>query len=216
MNNYVVYKHTDPEGKVYIGITQKTPRKRFDYGRGYSHNVRFREAIAQFGWDAFHHEILQEGLTQEQAWKLETEYIAQFRSTDPACGYNVKTGGLNGKGMSDEARRTLSERMTGDGNPTRRYGHPFKGKTHSEESRLKMSISAKARTDRTVTDETKEKLHNVQAKKAVFCVDTGLVYDSIHTAARATGLEPSKICAVCQGKRNKTGGHRWEYVKGRT
>lgn len=27
MNNYIVYKHTSPSGKVYIGITSKVPRK---------------------------------------------------------------------------------------------------------------------------------------------------------------------------------------------
>lgn len=27
-NNYVVYRHTSPSGKVYIGITSKKPEKR--------------------------------------------------------------------------------------------------------------------------------------------------------------------------------------------
>lgn len=33
---YCVYKHTTPNGKVYIGITSKNPLKRWNNGIGYS------------------------------------------------------------------------------------------------------------------------------------------------------------------------------------
>lgn len=32
---YIVYKHTTPCGKVYIGITSKTPSQRWQNGKGY-------------------------------------------------------------------------------------------------------------------------------------------------------------------------------------
>ena len=30
--NYIVYKHTSPSNKVYIGITKQKPYKRWKYG----------------------------------------------------------------------------------------------------------------------------------------------------------------------------------------
>lgn len=213
MKAYVVYKHTDPDGLVYIGITKKLPRKRFDYGRGYKHNRRFNEAIKRIGWDNFKHEILAEGLTKEEAETLEAQYIAKYRSTDPAFGYNVKEGGTYGKGMTAEARQRLSESMRGDNNPSRRFGSPMAGKRHTEETRRKMSAKASARVGRIVTAETRAKLRQVQPKRAVICLDTGIVYEGIHEAAEANGLTATKICAVCKGKRRSTGGKRWAYYE---
>lgn len=213
MKAYVVYKHTDPEGLVYIGITQKLPRKRFDYGRGYKHNRRFNEAIERIGWDNFKHDILAEGLTREEAETLEAQYIAEYRSTDPAFGYNVKTGGTYGKGITEEARQHLSEIMRGDNNPSRRFGSPMKGKKHNEVTRQKMSAAASARVCRIVTAKTRAKLREAQKKRAVIDLETGTVYDGIHEAAEATGLTPTKICAVCKGKRKTTGGKRWAYYE---
>lgn len=214
MRLYTVYKHTTPEGKVYIGMTKKTPAKRFDFGRGYHHNARFNEAIETFGWDNIEHSILAEGLTREEAEALEVQLITQYKSTDPAFGYNIRAGGLRGYGMPENARRALSERMRGDNNPTRRCGHPFLGRKHTEASKMKMSAAASSRTGRTVTEVTRARLRQAQAKRAVIDLETGTVYEGIHEAAEATGLAATKICAVCKGKRKTTGGKRWEYVKG--
>ena len=38
------------------------------------------------------------------------------------------------------------------------------------------------------------------------------IYDNIITAAKATGANDRHISCVCRGKRNTTGGYRWEYV----
>lgn len=37
-------------------------------------------------------------------------------------------------------------------------------------------------------------------------------YKSMHEAASVTGLQISKIFNVCKGKRNHTGGYKWEYA----
>lgn len=209
--SYIVYKHTDPTGKVYVGITKQRPQKRFDYGRGYKHNARFREAIRRYSWAGLRHEIIASGLTQEEAEAKEAELIAKFNSTNPRHGYNVKTGGIRGTGLTPEGRKRLAERTRGDKNPTKVYGHPMQGKHHREESRLKMSAAAKARKGRVCSNETRAKLQAAQIKCAVMNLDTGETFEGIHAAGRAYGLEPSKICAVCKGKRKSTGGYRWAY-----
>lgn len=39
-----------------------------------------------------------------------------------------------------------------------------------------------------------------------------MTYKSINEAARATGLYATNICAVCNGKRNQSGGYKWQFA----
>ena len=51
-HNYIVYKHTFPNNKVYIGITQQNPEKRWKKGLGYdSHQTLMKRAIKKYGWN---------------------------------------------------------------------------------------------------------------------------------------------------------------------
>ena len=93
--NYVVYKHTSPDGKVYIGITgQNPPEKRWANGHGYTQNEYFDNEIIRYGWDNFMHEILDYNLTRVEAQEKECALIAQYKSTDRNFGYNIKSGGF--------------------------------------------------------------------------------------------------------------------------
>ena len=56
MDNYTVYKHTSPNGKVYIGITCKPTKARWKNGKGYKNNDYFYNAILKYGWENFSHE----------------------------------------------------------------------------------------------------------------------------------------------------------------
>ena len=211
MSTYTVYKHTGPTGKVYIGITRMKPAKRYDGGRGYVHCPHFSAAITKYGWSAFSHEILETGLTKEEAERREVELIAAYRSADRRYGYNTDKGGSAPGRMSEETKQKMRAHMMGDKNPTKRFGHPFLGKKHTEESKRKMSTSASARVGRVVTAETRAKLRDAEKKRAVVDLETGNVYEGIHEAAEATGTQATKICAVCKGKRKTTGGKRWKY-----
>ena len=43
-NNYTVYKHTSPHGKVYIGITSQSPIRRWRKdGSGYKSHIDFQK-----------------------------------------------------------------------------------------------------------------------------------------------------------------------------
>ena len=63
---YTVYKHTAPNGKVYIGITSHSIEGRWRKdGSGYKLNNHFWNAIQKYGWNNFKHEILFENLMKE-------------------------------------------------------------------------------------------------------------------------------------------------------
>ena len=95
-NNYVVYKHTNKQnGLVYIGITAQKPftLRWGPAGGGYRDQKIFYNAIKKYGWDNFDHEILEEGLSEEEAQEKEKYYISQFDSTNKLNGYNISKGG---------------------------------------------------------------------------------------------------------------------------
>ena len=45
-----------------------------------------------------------------------------------------------------------------------------------------------------------------------WCVETGVTYDSIHSAGCILHLDVRNISSCCQGKRATVGGYHWEYV----
>lgn len=109
-NHYLVYKHTAPNDKVYIGITGFDPEYRWlNNGRGYKTQTTFFNAIIKYGWINFKHEILFEGLTEKEALDKEEELIQQYQSYDRRYGYNVSLrGAIYGKdnnGQRSNSRR---------------------------------------------------------------------------------------------------------------
>lgn len=92
---YTLYAHVAADGRIprmYIGVTSQKPSKRWNGGEGYKHSTRFYRAIkACGGWSNVSHYVIAEGLTEEEAYRLEREEIARMRLT--ALGWNVAPGG---------------------------------------------------------------------------------------------------------------------------
>lgn len=112
-DGYTIYKHTTPSGKVYIGLTSVEVKKRWLNGRGYRRNNYFWNAICKYGWDNIKHEILETGLSKEEASEAEKKYIAMYRSCEMDYGYNLTEGGETGIVHTAESRRRLSEAHKG-------------------------------------------------------------------------------------------------------
>ena len=95
MDNYSVYKHTFPDGKVYIGISIN-PKTRWSRGHGYKNNKIMDKEIKNVGWENITHEILFENLSKEEANNKEKELIKFYNSTNKEKGFNRTTGGIKG------------------------------------------------------------------------------------------------------------------------
>jgi len=218
---FVVYKHTTPTGKVYIGITSRKPEHRWNHGNGYKGNKHFQRAIQLYGWDNIEHEILASGLTHDQACALEIRMIAKYDSTNPQKGYNHSTGGDGATGVhpSEETRKKMSELRKGrrvSEETRKRLSDSLKGHVYSEETRKKISESSKGKT---ISKEQRSKISNALKgrigpnQKTVICVETGAKYSSISQAAMETGLNRGHISEVCNGRLKKTGGFHWKYAQ---
>lgn len=92
MRKWLVYRHLFPNWKSYIGITWNT-QKRFANGNGYSTQTKIKRAIDKYGWGNIQHEVLEYGLTQEEAKRKEMEYIELYDAY--RNGYNATIGGDN-------------------------------------------------------------------------------------------------------------------------
>ena len=155
--NFTVYKHTSPNGKVYIGITGKDTKKRWGKdGKGYRDNKHFMNAIQKYGWSNITHEILFSNFTEEEAKLMEQCLIALYESMNPQKGYNKTLGGdgVLGYKATEETRKKLSESLkkTYAENPQYREhlrkihlgsnNHMY-GKTVSKDTRKKIGEKSK-------------------------------------------------------------------------
>ena len=117
-DGYTIYKHTNRfNGKCYIGQTKcQDLTRRWSGGNGYKGCRYFYNAILKYGWKSFAHEILETGLTKEQADDREQFHIALYRSDDPQYGYNIRKGGQERFTFSEEGLRKISECSKGANN----------------------------------------------------------------------------------------------------
>ena len=133
---YCVYKHTCPNGKVYIGITMQGIKRRWGNGHNYSRQKLFNSAIKKYGWDNIKHEVLFENLDETNAKEIEKGLIQEYKSFDSKYGYNISLGGEGTYGykMSEEQRRKLSISHKGKTPPN-------KGVPMSEEQKKKIKAT---------------------------------------------------------------------------
>lgn len=191
--NFCVYKHTAPNGKVYIGITSQNPHRRWrDNGSGYKKQKRFYNAILKYGWDNIKHEILYSELTKEEAEQKEIELIAEYKSDNNEFGYNVTSGGDYRIGHPN----TIEIRI--------KISASLKGHTVSSEAKRKISEANKGRTgEKSVLSKPVAQL-DMQGNIIA-------IYYGLSEAARITHIPCSNICKCCNGVRKKAGGYMWRY-----
>lgn len=88
-----IYKHTFPNGKVYIGQTKQELQNRFKQGYGYEACPLVWKAILKYGWDSVVTDVIEDNITTlEEANEKECYYIKLYNSTNPNYGYNSAIG----------------------------------------------------------------------------------------------------------------------------
>lgn len=150
-NCFTVYMHLLPNNKMYIGITGNKPEYRWGNGKGYKLQPYFSNAIQKYDWDNIQHIIIAEGLSQQQAEKLEIDMIKYWDTTNSKNGYNISAGGKGGGTgyiASKEERQAISNRML---------------LRWQDENFRKMMLNS--HKPRNLTEETKKRLSQVNLGK---------------------------------------------------
>ena len=226
MNNYCVYKHIFPNGKLYIGITCQNPIHRWRHdGSGYKpkhrNSCRVWNAIQKYGWDNVTHEILYEGLSKEDAERKEIELIARYQTQNYKYGYNIAHGG-SVKSLSDESKAKISSSRKGKNYGLVGENAPMFNKHHSDKSRSQIKnamtgernhMFGKHHTEETIL--LQRKLHEGVSKRIAQLDLSGkeiAIYSSINQAAKETGINKQCISFCANGKYKQAGGYLWKFI----
>ena len=109
---------------------------------------------------------------------------------------------------SEHTRKLISEAKSG-------VNHHYYGKHLSEEHRRKISETEKGAGNpmygKKQTDHAK-RIIAIKQYAPVVCIETGILYESMESASRKTGISRPSIGQVCRGNHKKAGGLHWRYA----
>lgn len=138
-NNWCLYRHITPSGKVYIGITSQKPEYRWNHGKGYLklNKTKFKSSIIKYGWDNIKHEVLFSGLKENTAKRLEIELIRHYKNLGISLNHTDGGEGARGVVPWNKGIKVPYEKS-----------NKLKGKKLSEEHKKKLSIAHKGKASR--------------------------------------------------------------------
>lgn len=227
-----IYKITSPSNRVYIGQSWNIDKRKKDH-RNYKGATILANSIKKYGFDSHFFEVVHE-LPNDVEQKVLDDYEQLYIDAYRNCGLvlmNLKEGGSKGK-HSEELRRKMSIAKQGMGKgrvqseewKTKRglaqVGNKhFLGKTHSDETKLKMRVSAIGKPkskDHAQKCAEVGKLQAVKNQKKVFQLSkSGEIlkeWDSIKMAGDSLGIMNQSITHACKGRYQLAGGFKWKYA----
>lgn len=199
MKPWIVYKHTSPSGKVYIGITSQKPQRRWDNGKGYKGCIKFFNAILKYGWDNMEHTILSSNLSKEEAETIEKSLISYYKSLN--LSYNITDGGEGGLGHHVELSKGWRDKIS----------KAHIGLKHSDETKTKMSNSRRGKSQTASWIARRAKAHYIQIE--AYLNNKWVRFESIKKASEILGIEQRNISAVCRGLRRTAGKIKFRYYE---
>lgn len=137
---YTIYlRRNKVNGKCYVGQTGDFKRREYNWRclKYYYTNDHICNDRAKYGLDNFTVEVLATTDNREEALEFEQRFIRDYNTLWPN-GYNLDSGGVKGKKISDVSKQKMSESKKGKPSP-------MKGKHLSNEAKLKISEALKGK-----------------------------------------------------------------------
>ena len=216
MNKYYVYAHKKKGTDEIFYIGKGSGRRLVDNRK---RSNWWLSTVAKYGFDAI---ILEDNLSEAEAFKMEIKLIAKYGRRDQGKGIlvNLTDGGggccsldvqksrsikiskaHKGKEISKETRNKISKTLKEYFKTNDNY---FKGQKHSIETKNKISKAAKGIVSPLKgTKKSKKKI--AKHYKVVLDFATGIYYESAQEAAELNNINYSTLCYYLRGKiKNKT------------
>jgi group I intron endonuclease len=209
---FMIYKYTSPSGKYYIGQTCKTQAGRAGCdGYGYQNCPLFWRAIQKYGWKNFEYEVLEDGLTAEEANEKEQYYISYYQSNNPEYGYNIRGGGNEGGDYEYSKRLETIKQLWDEGKTTGEIAKELnlEAKTITYDM-SRAGIDGKERIKRSAGQYLAKTVYQYSLDLQLIAI-----YGSTAEAERATGIyNIRRSCAqneTLSRPKYKSGGFYWTY-----
>lgn len=132
----IIYKVTNNiNGKIYVGLTKQSLKLRWQQHVRSSITrpdaTYFYRAIKKYGKENFSIEVIDEAETMHELSEKEIHWIEKLNCCDRTIGYNCNSGGIDRYEVSKETRDRISKAL--------------KGRTISEEHKIKCGLAAKGK-----------------------------------------------------------------------
>ena len=199
MKVYTVYKTTNTiNGHFYIGV-HKTDNPNDSYlGSG----VIIKEAIREYGRPAFVKEVLFTFETLEEAYAKEKELVnAEFVARRDT--YNVTEGGTKTVDWVEDRLILHRERVSGE-------NHPFYGKTHSDETKARISASLKAKPNKRTKESYEQQAEKRRGQPSKLKGSTQTAESNAKRSASHLLIE-KVTCPHCGALTDPGNARRWHF-----
>lgn len=197
MNNFVIYRHTSPSGRVYIGQTCRKPEYRWNNGDGYKECTLFFKAINKYGWENIKHEILYDHLDQLNANLIEEDLIYYYKSMN--MSYNLQNGGDNKSGWHKTPEAIEKTRQV------------WIGRKHSEESKEKIRLAKLGKKQTAEVVEKRIQGQRIAIIQYTLAGEFVKEWRSAKDVMNEKGWDASSITKCCRGKLKSSKGYIWKY-----
>lgn len=220
-----IYKIVNPKGEIYIGQSQNIKERKQKYKRNNTKSQPLiYESINKYGWENHSFEILE---YTSKTSSREKYWINFYDSCNK--GLNKNLGGGGPKYYTKESRKKMS--LAKKGKLTEEHinsikianskpkphisklhkGKPssMKGKSHTIETRKKMSLAKKGKTYEEIYGIIKGKELKLNRSlprkgKDIICLNTKQTFDSIKSTSKVLNLNPRSISNILNGRAKQT------------
>lgn len=217
--NSGIYKIINPEGKIYIGYTINLDRRRDAYKNMNSlTQPLIKESIEKYSWEQHTFDII-EYCEKEKLKEQEKYWIEYYDSFKNGLNGNKGGGGPLSHTLETKLKmrkpkpegfaEKISQMKKGKLNPKISLflkGKPsrFKGKTHTESTKLKQSLAKKNKTYEEIfglEEALKQKIKRSLPRKGknIICVNTGEYFSSLKEAAIYFNINANSISNILKG-----------------
>jgi group I intron endonuclease len=212
-----IYKITNTlDNKCYIGQTITNIEERWRHHKTNSSNCLYlKNAFKKYGINKFKFEIVCICFDDDLN-RFEIEYIKHFNSLVPN-GYNLKAGGKCGGKLHQETKEKISKTLTekyknGYVHQYKDNKHPWLGRKHTLESKIKISISLTGRKFSYSQIQDMKGRGNKKVLQFDLNGDLINVYKSTKYAAEQNNTTTAGVSMVCNNKRKQLKGYKYTFA----